>query len=76
MEKLCSKYKLLQNDGFIRVPLLIKGRLVLPPEISREEIEDLVMQLAKTEMPYTCPHGRPTIIHTSFQELAKKFGRE
>ena len=39
MEKLCSKYKLLQNDGFIRVPLLIKGRLVLPPEISREEIE-------------------------------------
>ena len=44
--------------------------------LKREEIEDLVMQLAKTEMPYTCPHGRPTLIHTSFQELAKKFGRE
>ncbi|MCX6991911.1 MAG: DNA mismatch repair endonuclease MutL [Kiritimatiellaeota bacterium] len=44
--------------------------------LTREEIEDLVMQLAKTEMPYTCPHGRPTIIHTSFQELAKKFGRD
>ncbi len=44
--------------------------------LTREEIEDLVMQLAKTEMPYTCPHGRPTLIHTSFQELAKKFGRE
>jgi DNA mismatch repair ATPase MutL len=41
-----------------------------------EEIENLVMQLAKTEMPYTCPHGRPTIIHISSQELAKKFGRE
>ncbi|MCG2661151.1 MAG: DNA mismatch repair endonuclease MutL [Kiritimatiellae bacterium] len=44
--------------------------------LTREEIEDLVMQLAKTGMPYTCPHGRPTLIHTSFQELAKKFGRE
>ena len=44
--------------------------------LTREEIEDLVMQLTKTEMPYTCPHGRPTLIHTSFHELAKKFGRE
>ena len=44
--------------------------------LTREEIESLVMQLAKTEMPYTCPHGRPTLIHTSFQELSKKFGRE
>ncbi|MFH1477752.1 MAG: DNA mismatch repair endonuclease MutL [Verrucomicrobiota bacterium] len=43
--------------------------------LTREEIEELVMQLAETEMPYTCPHGRPTLIHTSFQELAKKFGR-
>jgi DNA mismatch repair protein MutL len=39
------------------------------------EIEALVVQLAAVEMPYTCPHGRPTLIHQSFQELAKKFGR-
>ena len=43
--------------------------------LTREEIEDLVMQLARAEMPYTCPHGRPTLIHISSQELAKKFGR-
>jgi len=43
--------------------------------LTHEEIETLVIQLARTEMPYTCPHGRPTLIHTSFQELAKKFGR-
>lgn len=43
--------------------------------LTLEEIENLVMQLAKAEMPYTCPHGRPTLIHTSFQELEKKFGR-
>jgi len=40
------------------------------PEISR-----LISDLATCEMPYTCPHGRPTVIFTSLQELARKFGR-
>ncbi|MEI6970880.1 MAG: DNA mismatch repair endonuclease MutL [bacterium] len=40
-----------------------------------QEIEQLVVDLAKTEMPYTCPHGRPTLIFTSFTELDRKFGR-
>jgi DNA mismatch repair protein MutL len=26
-------------------------------------------------MPYTCPHGRPTMIEMNFRELEKKFGR-
>jgi DNA mismatch repair protein MutL len=41
-----------------------------------EEIEQLVVDLARTEMPYTCPHGRPTLIFTSYRELNRKFGRE
>jgi DNA mismatch repair protein MutL len=44
--------------------------------LSLAEAERLVVELAGTEMPYTCPHGRPTLIHTSFKELAKRFGRE
>lgn len=40
-----------------------------------EEIENLVVALAKTDMPYTCPHGRPTLIHFGFSELHRKFGR-
>ena len=44
--------------------------------LSLEEIERLVVDLARTEMPYTCPHGRPTLIFTSFHELNRKFGRE
>lgn len=39
------------------------------------EIEQLVVDLARTEMPYTCPHGRPTLIFNSFSELNRKFGR-
>ncbi len=40
-----------------------------------EEIERLVVALARTDMPYTCPHGRPTILHFDFAELRRKFGR-
>jgi len=43
--------------------------------LSTAAIERLVADLAKTEMPYTCPHGRPTLIFTSFAELNRKFGR-
>ena len=46
-----------------------RDRLTLP------EIEKLVVDLASAEMPYTCPHGRPTLIFTSLQELQKRFGR-
>lgn len=41
-----------------------------------QEIEQLVNDLARAEMPYTCPHGRPTLIFMGFQELRRKFGRE
>jgi DNA mismatch repair protein MutL len=39
-------------------------------------MERLVEDLAKTEMPYTCPRGRPTLIFQSFTELDRKFGRK
>jgi DNA mismatch repair protein MutL len=39
------------------------------------EIDALVRDLARCEMPYTCPHGRPTVIFMGFNELRKKFGR-
>jgi DNA mismatch repair protein MutL len=44
--------------------------------LSLAEVERLVIELASAEMPYTCPHGRPTLIYTSFKDLAKRFGRE
>jgi len=44
-------------------------------QISDREIEQLVADLAKTEMPYTSPRGRPTLIYTSFTELDRKFSR-
>ena len=39
------------------------------------ELENLVRDLRHCAMPYTCPHGRPTLIEMNFRELEKKFGR-
>ncbi|MBI3417791.1 MAG: DNA mismatch repair endonuclease MutL [Verrucomicrobia bacterium] len=39
------------------------------------ELENLVNDLRACAMPYTCPHGRPTLIEMNFRELEKKFGR-
>jgi DNA mismatch repair protein MutL len=39
------------------------------------ELENLVEALRHCAMPYTCPHGRPTLIELNYRELEKKFGR-
>jgi DNA mismatch repair protein MutL len=38
-------------------------------------LENLIEDLRHCVMPYTCPHGRPTLIEMNFRELEKKFGR-
>jgi DNA mismatch repair protein MutL len=43
--------------------------------LSGPELENLVNDLRHCTMPYTCPHGRPTLIEMNYRELEKKFGR-
>ena len=43
--------------------------------LAGRELENLVEELRRCAMPYTCPHGRPTLIEMNFRELEKKFGR-
>jgi DNA mismatch repair protein MutL len=43
--------------------------------LSGVELEELIRQLRQCAMPYTCPHGRPTLIEINYRELQKKFGR-
>ncbi|MFZ4767621.1 MAG: DNA mismatch repair protein MutL, partial [Roseimicrobium sp.] len=39
------------------------------------ELRQLLNDLFACEMPYCCPHGRPTIVQISLPELERKFGR-
>ena len=43
--------------------------------ISKKDMEDLLEQIRYTNNPFTCPHGRPTIITYSTYELEKMFKR-
>jgi DNA mismatch repair protein MutL len=46
-------------------------------DVLREpELVRLVQDLLACELPYCCPHGRPTMIQLSYNELEKKFGRK
>ena len=44
--------------------------------LSSAEMQALVRQLEHCANPRTCPHGRPTMIHMTAEQLSKEFGRE
>ena len=43
--------------------------------LSQDEMHRLVQELEQTELPLTCPHGRPTLIRFSSSQLEREFGR-
>lgn len=44
-------------------------------KLTREEMEDLTDQLFATEFPFTCPHGRPTMLRVDLRDLERRFQR-
>ncbi len=43
--------------------------------LGERELVKLLDDLMACELPYCCPHGRPTMIQMSYGELERKFGR-
>ncbi len=44
-------------------------------KLTNQEMESLVDQLFATDYPFTCPHGRPTILRVNLSDLEKRFNR-
>jgi len=44
--------------------------------LAMTEMQELIRQLETCTSPRTCPHGRPTMIHLSADQLAREFGRK
>ena len=52
-----------------------KGAIKANRNLEIDEINELVNQLSKCKNPFTCPHGRPTIISFTKTEIEKLFLR-
>lgn len=67
-----SKEKFVEKTA---ITLSCKMAIKANDVISLEEAEVLLNTLRKTENPFTCPHGRPTIITYTKYDLEKLFKR-
>ncbi|VVB91200.1 DNA mismatch repair protein MutL [uncultured archaeon] len=78
MADILSEGKIKDDTGiFERITRSIacRGAIKAGADCSSDQMESLIKQLFKTENPYTCPHGRPTMISFNRQELDKLFKR-
>lgn len=67
-----GKDKLLDN---LAKMLSCKKSIKAHMAITEQEVQHLLKNLDSCQMPYTCPHGRPTLIKLSLYEIEKLFKR-
>ena len=78
LEQIVHKEKDFDKNKFndrIAMTVACKASIKANDVISMKEMEELIAKLRKCKNPYTCPHGRPTIIFYSNYELEKLFKR-
>lgn len=55
--------------------LACRAAVMAGDKLSADEVNSLLTSLLKVNNPYCCPHGRPTFIKISIDELDSRFGR-
>ncbi|MDW7775837.1 MAG: DNA mismatch repair endonuclease MutL [Methanosarcinales archaeon] len=60
---------------WVRNSTACRGAIKAGAKLTPEQMKNLVFQLYRTRKPYTCPHGRPTVVTFSRQDLDKLFKR-
>lgn len=66
---------LLSDDVERLIRFACKAAVKAHDPLDRAEMEALLAQLAAAANPYTCPHGRPTLIRLTVSDLEKQFRR-
>jgi len=62
-----------RNEMHIR--LACRSAIKAPHTMSNAEMKMLIEKLALSPYPYTCPHGRPTVLRLTENEIRKHFYR-
>ncbi len=63
-----------KEDKFIST-VACKAAVKANMNLNKEEVDNLMEKLLVLPNPFTCPHGRPTAIKMSKNELERKFSR-
>jgi DNA mismatch repair protein MutL len=59
----------------VAITLACHAAVTAGQPLAVEEMRELVRRLEQAQVPHTCPHGRPTMIHMSTALLEKEFRR-
>ncbi len=67
--------RLLVQQDHVTITNACKMAVKAGDPLTHEEMQSLLQQLAETENPYLCPHGRPIVVTIAFKDLDKLFKR-
>jgi len=68
------KLKLEKRDNLAK-SFACRSAIKSGDKLTNKEMLTLIDNLFNTNMPYVCPHGRPTLIRITTEELDKRFSR-
>lgn len=71
-----GKNKIIDTKEEIVTRMACRSAVMAGDTLTVLEMEHILQDLTKTELPYTCPHGRPTMFKVPVEELEKKFKRK
>jgi DNA mismatch repair protein MutL len=61
--------------GHIAASIACHAAIKVNMALERSKMEWLLGELAKTDHPYSCPHGRPVVLRYSMKDIQKAFKR-
>ena len=70
-----KKFDLSKFNDNVAATMACKMSIKANTSITHEEMENLISDLRKCKNPFNCPHGRPTVIYYSIDDLEKLFKR-
>ena len=71
-----NQKSILEKKEKILTRMACRAAVMAGDAVTIPQMENILAQLSKTELPYTCPHGRPTLMKVTIDELEKKFRRK
>ena len=60
----------------ILIMMSCRNAIKINHPLGLDQIAKLISDLEQTEMPFTCPHGRPIALFYDMEDLLKKFLRK